>query len=441
MRRGKLWGLGLLWTGSVLSLVSARAQTAVPPSPLPPVLSLADAEAIALANQPEILAAQLRSREAGEEIREARAGYLPTVAFNATGARALDTGTAIAAGNLTTSSLSDRFAYGGSLNQLITDFGRTGALVGTQKFLAEAQKDLATLSRAQVRLGLRSAFYGVLGAEAVQRAAEAARDDRQLLVRQASALARSQIRSTLDVDFANVLASEAELAVVHAQAAVARERAALATAMGRNQPVRAAVADVALPAQTPPEDPEGLIATAQAQRADLAATAARQRSAAQFALSEKRLSYPSLNLLGAAGQLPYHDQTLHNSYAAVGINLNIPIFNGGLYAARQKRAKIEADAQARDVTAAELKVGEQVRDAWDRSRETYQSLAVTERLVAQAREALRLAQHRYESGLGSILEVNQAQLQETSAEIEAADAKYAYLASWAELDFASGMMN
>ena len=438
MRRRHWWAIGLIWTGSTLGVAAGRAE---PDAPLPAMLDLATAESIAVAHQPTILAALLRTREAGQQIREARAGYMPVVAFNATGVRTADVGTAIAAGNITTSAISDRFAYGGALNQLVTDFGRTSALVSTQKFLAEAQKDLATLSRAQVRLGLRSAFYGVLGAEAVQRAAEAARDDRQLLARQATSLAQSQIRSTLDVDFANVLTSEAELAVVHARAAVARERAALATAMGLRQPVSVPLSDVGLPASVPPEDPEGLIANAQAQRADLAATTARQRSAAEFARSEKRLSNPSVNLLAAAGQLPYHDSTLHNNYAAVGVNLNIPIFNGGLFAARQQRAKIEADAQAREVDAAELKVGEEVRDAWYRSRETYQSMAVTDRLVAQCRRALRLAQDRYESGLGSILEVNQAQLQQTSAEIQEADAKYAYLAACAELDFASGMMN
>ncbi len=439
MRRGDLRAIVLGCAVCLGGAAAGRAQTE--PPPLPDVLSLETAESIALTNQPLILAAQLRSREAGEDIRAARAGYWPTVALNATGVHVADVGTAIAAGALATSGISDRFAYGGALNQLVTDFGRTSALVSTQKFLAEAQKDLATLSRAQVRLQLRSAYYGILGAMAVQKAAEAARDDRQLLVRQASSLAQSQIRSSLDADFASVLESEAELAVVHAQAAVAQQRAALATAMGLRQPVRVVIGDVGLPTGMLPEDPEELIASAQVHRADLSATTARQRSAAQFALAEKRLSYPSLNLLGAAGEVPYHDSTLHNNYAAVGFNLNIPIFNGGLFSARREKAKIEAEARARDVSAEELRVGEEVRDAWYRSRETYQSMAVTARLVAQTQQALRLAQHRYDSGLGSILEINQAQLSETSAEIQAADAKYAYLASRAELDFASGMMN
>jgi outer membrane protein len=54
---------------------------------------------------------------------------------------------------------------------------------------------------------------------------------------------------------------------------------------------------------------------------------------------------------------------------------------------------------------------------------------------------LRLAQDRYNAGLGSIVELNEAQLNETSAEIEAADATYSYLSRRAELDFAAGLLN
>ena len=62
-------------------------------------------------------------------------------------------------------------------------------------------------------------------------------------------------------------------------------------------------------------------------------------------------------------------------------------------------------------------------------------------IIAQSTEALRLAQDRYEAGLGSIVELNEAQLNETSAEITSADATYSYLSRRAELDFASGLLN
>lgn len=418
-------------------LLQAQASAAMPA----PSLTLAQAEAVALANQPRMLAAQQRARAAAEQIREARSQLLPTVDFNATGVRVADPDTATAAGNIATSSISDRFAYGGNLSQLVTDFGRTSALLGEARDQAAAQQDLATFTRAQVRLNVREAYYQVLGAEAVLRAALAAQANRQLIARQLSELAQSQLRSTLDVQFANVLVSEAALTVVRARSMVAQNRARLATAMGLQQPISAPLSDVNAASKPLPPDPHDLLQQAQAQRADLQAAQSRQSAAQHFAAAERRLSYPTLNVLAAAGQIPYHDYTLHDSYAAAGFNLRIPVFNGGLFAAQRAQAAHEADATSHDAQQLRLDVTEQVRDAWYRASEAYQSIDVTARLVSESKEALRLAQDRYNAGLGSIVELNEAQLNETSAEIEAADADYTYLTRRAQLDFATGQLN
>jgi outer membrane protein len=430
-----------MFLACVIFLRCSLAQVA-PGSASSQTLTLAQAEATALTNQPRMLAAQLRRQAYAERLREAKSGLFPTVNFNATGVEVADTGTSTAAGNITTSSVSDRFAYGGNLTQLITDFGRTSALVNSARSSAEAQSDFATLTRAQVRLNVREAYYQVLGAEAVLRAAQAAQANRQLISRQISALAQSELKSTLDVNFARVLESEAELAVVRAQSAVARQRAQLATAMGFEQPVAAVLSDVTLPQNDAlPPTPDDLLEEAQAQRADLNAAQAQQQAASEFALSEKRLSYPTLNVLASAGQIPYHDHTLHDDYAAAGFNLSIPVFNGGLFAARRNEAEREADARARDVQQLQLEVSEQVHDAWYRAEEAYRSIDVTSRLLAESKEALRLARDRYEAGLGSIVELNEAQLNETSAEITSADATYTYLTRRTQLDFATGLLN
>lgn len=429
----------IVLSGLLASAKPLVAQVAVQPATT--ALSLDQAEAEALKGQPRLLGAQIRARAAAQRIREAHSAYLPTAAFNATGALVADTGSSTAAGALTTSAISDRFAYGANLVQLVSDFGRTGALVSSTRYQAAAQESLATLTRAQVRLNVREAYYQVLGAEAVLRAAQAAQANRNLIARQLSALAASELRSTLDVNFANVLKSEADLAVVRAKSTVAQQRSRLATAMGRTQQIASSLVDADATATALPPAPDGLQQQAEAQRADLVAAQAQQQSAAAFALSEKRLNYPTLNVLGAAGQIPYRDHTLKDNYAAAGFNLNIPIFNGGLFAARRAEADLEASARREDVNQIWLQVNEQVRDSWYRADEALQSLSVTARLVAQSKEALRLAQARYDAGLGNIVELNEAQLNETSAEINAADAGYSYLSRRAELDFAAGLLN
>lgn len=403
-------------------------------------LTLADAEAAAVQNQPRLLASQLRARAAQQQVRQARSAYLPTLEADATGVRVADPGSSRAAGYLTTSAVSDRFAYGGNLSQLVTDFGRTSALVASARSEALAQADQTTLTRAQVRLNVREAYFQVLGAEAVLRAAQAAQANRHLISQQLSALAQSELRSTLDVNFANVLASEADLAVVQAESVVAQQRNRLTTAIGVVAPIRALLVDPAPPAPLPP-DADALTPEAQNERADLNAAESEQKSAQQYALAEKRLSAPTLGILGSAGQIPFHDHTLEDNYAAAGFNLNVPILNGGLFAARRRQAELEATARSRDVQELHLEVSEQVRNSWERAEEAFRSLDVTARLVAQSKEALRLAQARYEAGLGSIVELNEAQLNETSAEISSADANYTYLSRRTELDFAAGLLN
>lgn len=436
----KVFAVGVVIT--VLLPLNSYAQSGQPQPVSESVgpLTLAGAETMALAHQPQMLAAQLRARAFEQRTREARSGYFPMIGFNATGVRVVDTGTSTAAGNLTTSSVSDRFAYGGNLTQLVTDFGRTSALVGSAHASAQAQSDFATLTRAQVRLNVREAYFEVLGAEAVLRAARAAQDNRHLVARQLTALAQGQLRSTVDVGFAEVLASEADLAVVQAESVVAQQRARLATTMGETRSIASSLEEVAAPQALSP-NPEFLLPGAQTLRADLSAAEARQQAAQQFATAEKRLSYPTLNILGAAGQLPYHDRTMQGDYAAAGFNLSIPIFNGGLFAARRSEAELEANARSQDVQQLHLEVSEQVRNGWYRADEAYKSLDVTVRLVVQSREALRLAQARYDAGLGSIVELNEAQLNETSAEITAADANYTYLSRRVELDFTAGLLN
>ncbi|QHN05640.1 TolC family protein [Granulicella sp. WH15] len=423
------------------------AQVQDPVQPVSPVvapsgdtLTLASAEEAALRNQPRIAAAELRARAAQQRVAESRSALLPTVGFNATGSRVADTGTSTASGALTTSSVSDRFAYGGSLQQLVTDFGRTSALVASARDRVVSQRDLVTLTHAQVRLAVRQAYFGVLGAEAVLHAAEEAQANRHLITHQITALANSQLRSTLDVNFAAVLESEAELTVVHARSIVEQQRSRLAVAMGETQSIAAKLEDLPLPPLTA-QDEAALLAEALQTRADLDAAKFDAKAAVDFTKAEHRLNFPTLEALGAAGQVPFHDRTLQGDYAAAGFNLNVPIFNGGLFRAREAEASLEASARNRDVADLTLRVNQQVRDAISQMNEALRALDVTQRLVAQSAEALRLAQARYDAGLGGIVELNEAQLNETSARINAADARYSYLARRADLDYAIGLLN
>jgi outer membrane protein len=145
--------------------------------------------------------------------------------------------------------------------------------------------------------------------------------------------------------------------------------------------------------------------------------------------------------LAAGGEVPIHDSTVHRDYGAVGFNINIPIFNGGQYTARAAEAQLEAKAAVKDASLREVEIVRDVRITWADARDAYLQIGVTQRLVDEANVAMRLAQARYDAGLGSIVELNQAELNQTSALITAASAKFDYLRSMTAFQFALGNLH
>ncbi len=348
--------------------------------------------------------------------------------------------TTLAAGALQTSSLNSRFSSGINILQIVTDFGRTNSLVDAAKFRYQAANDSVLNVRAQILLAVRRAYFSVLGTDAVLRAAQATLQNRQLTLRQITALAQSSLRSTLDVAFSQVLVSEAQLAVDQAENDAQSSRAALAATLGSETVPNFVLDDQPVPAALS-ADVAAFVAQALRDRPDLNLLQHNRDAADQLAEAEKKLSYPTVSLLATAGATPEHDHTIpRDHYEAAGMNINIPVFNGGLFAARRSEARLRAQAAASEAQDLSIQIARDVRTAWLNANTAFRRLDVTSQLVEQSRMAVHLSQARYDAGLGSIVELNQAQLSELSAEINAAAAKYDYLNRRTELDFAIGSL-
>ena len=240
-------------------------------------LTLAEAEARALKNQPRLLAAQFRAQAAGKRITESRSAYFPQAFANLTAVQA-NGDSAVAAGALTTSSISTRAAGGASLVQMITDFGHTSNRVQSARFEAKAADQDQESTRQITLMQVQEAYFAAQAAESVRRTAQAVLDFRRVTLRQLSALAQSQLRSTLDVQFAQVMVSEAELAQVRAETNVRKAQAQLAAAMGEETEANYILTDEPLPA-APDPDAAGYIAEAIANRPDLKALKLHSESA------------------------------------------------------------------------------------------------------------------------------------------------------------------
>ena len=401
-------------------------------------LTLKDAEQRAVQNHPDVRAGEYNALAAGETLREVRSAYLPTVYANFTGAQALP-GSAIAAGGLNSSSVLDRFSYGFTASQLLTDFGRTPSLSASASLRVDAGQQDVTARKADVLLRTDRAYFDALRAQAVTRVAEQTVAARQIAVDQVSALASTGLKSSLDVSFAKVNLGEAQLLLLQAKNDLQASYARLSAALGTSQIMTYDLADEPMP-DPPPADNAMLIMQAMHDRPDLARERTTQQSDVKFATAERNLWMPSVSLIGVGGLTPFHQIGLADRYSAVGLNISVPVTTGTSFAARRAEASFKASAQQQAVDNLQNQITRDVQIAWLDTQTAYQKLDVTNQLLAEATDALDLAQQRYDLGLSSIVELTQAQLNQTNAQIEQATARYDYQARTAALRYQVGAL-
>jgi outer membrane protein len=402
-------------------------------------LSLHGAEQIAIQNHPQVQAAANLAAEAKAQVTEQRSPYYPTVVGSVTAVGA-ENNSRIAAGFLNNPIIYDRYANGLMMNQLVTDFGRTHELVKSSNLHAEAAQQNVANTRADVLLNVDRAYFSVLKAQAVLRVAQETVKERQLVSDQVSELQKNNIKSGLDVSFANVDLAQARLLLIQAQNGLDTSYAQLSAALGYGDTRQFELSEEPLPA-SPPANFSDLLQQAVENRPDLASLRLNAASAHSYATAERDLWFPTVSATGAAGLAPVHADQLAPRYAAGGVNVNIPIFNGHLFNALHSEASSRARADDQYVRDLQDQIVRDVRTAWLSANSDYQALAVAAQLLQSATDALDLAQSRYKLGLSSIIELSQAQLNLTQAQLESATATYDYQTQLSVLSYQIGALH
>ena len=288
-------------------------------------------------------------------------------------------------------------------------------------------------------MDVRRAYFDALRSQATVRVAHETLDTRGVQLRQIRILADSELRSTLDVSFAQLAVSEAELLVAAADNQVRQALAALEAALGADLAPNVALET---PADSPPLElqADDYVPEAIAHRPDVAALRSRARAREYAALGEHHLTRPVITADAVAGGIPLREDGVRAAYGAAGVNVAGPLFNGKRFSSRLAEADARARAASQELEALENQVEQEVVSAWFQADTAWRQIELTRRLFEQSAEALRLAQTRYELGLGSIVELNQAQLARTTAEIALVTARYGYETSRAELLFRIGTL-
>ena len=414
---------------------SAQQSSATPASTtVPHTLSITDAEQLALKNNPQISVARLTALASQQVTREARSALWPTAVVDLTGVDS-QPNSRITAGGLNNPIIYQRAAVGTSVSQLITDFGHTTNLVSSANLAAKAENENAIATGEQIRLAADQAFYSALQAQSVTKVAEQTVSARQTLADQVDALFKSKLKSQLDQSFANVNLSQAKLLLLDAQNSENAALAALSAVLGYSSVQNLQLVEDTTPLTPPPANVDELISQAFNKRPELLSLDFQYQSAQKYQKAQRDLLFPTLRAAGAVGDTPVRNPVLSNWYVAVGVNIEIPIFNGFLYNARSREASLREQAVQERVLDLRNRISRDVRTSWLNANTAFNRLAVTQQLLDESNLAMDLSGTRYKLGLSSIVELSQAQLQQTQAEIGNAQASYDYRLALAVLRF------
>ena len=422
-----------------LNSATTNSSDSLPPDSTGETLTRQQAEQLALKNNPRISVAALLALAQKQVVRETRSALLPTLNGNLTGVDA-EEASRISAGSLGASRLLYHVGAGVDLTQLITDFGRTRNLVASSSYGAKASEQQSQATREDIVLAADIAFYNALEAQATLQVAKSTVKARQAVGDQVNALTASKLKSTLDQSFAQVNLSQAKLLDLDSQnqfdAAMANLNEVLGTARDQQYQL---VDDPSPPLPVAPSV-DAIIALALQQRPDLIALKLNHEADMHFSRAQHEQLLPTISGLGTVGITPVGSSAYFTPdwYGAAGINIGIPIFEGFKFRAQAAEADLRAKASDEQSRVLINRVVRDVRTAWLRANTAQQIMSVTAELLQEANTALDLADTRYRLGLSSIVELSQAQLQQTQAQIAEANARFDYEADLAALRFQSG---
>ncbi|HEY3898841.1 MAG TPA: TolC family protein [Chthoniobacter sp.] len=412
---------------------------APPPDAAPRALTLGEAHEIALKKHPKITTARLLALATWQTVVQAKSAYYPNVLLNVAGVDTARENTREISQSVQVSSVVDRGGAGVFITQLLTDFGRTSNLVASSNAHAKSQDQNVDATREQVLLEVDKAYFDALRSRALVQVAQSTVRERRVVRDQVQNLAQNELRSSLDVSFADVNLQQAELLLSRTENDLDSAYATLAALLDETSVTEYRLADESGSRQ-PPANVSDLITTAFRNRPDLLGLNLDHESAVRFAKAERALSYPRVTLDVVGGELPYHDNATNENYAAGGVEVNWPIFNGKLFIAKRKEAELRAQASAATVHDAMNDVERDVRIAWLSANNAYKNMAITDKLREQAQRSLDLATARYHAGTSGIVELTQAQLALTSAQIDETNARYEYILRLSILSYQTGML-
>lgn len=397
-----------------------------------PLKSLDECITTALAQHPSLKAGAASVDAAQQRVYQAVSGYLPQVsAVYAANRRYTSIGAQTGTG---TSRLNQTFNYyntGVSFSQMLFDFGRQlDNIRAAQASQESVEADLAS-QRETVIFQVKQAYFGVLAAQRLVGVAEEALRQSQQHLKLAQSRHEVGFAPRFDVTREQVQLASNELDLLSAQNNVAIARETLRNDMGLDGPLDFDVTDVPEP-DVVDIDEAAALARAYNGRPEITGLQAQERATTEIVQALRKDYLPNITSNGIY-QWTGNQYPLQENWN-IGASVNVALFNGGLTRAQIAEAKANLATLQHNESLLRQSIALEVRQAILNLRQAGRSISVSATGLRQARENLELAEGRYQTGVGNIIEVTDAQASLTKAQAQYVQSIYNYRSSMAALE-------
>lgn len=434
---------GLVWgsfnhadlQAETLAPIAAETQekTPVPVITAGETLTLAKVVAITRLNQPAILAALGNVNASQSRIGQAQAPYYPQVNGVAGYDRLSPEGNIY---GVTDDSTYDRLGAGLNASQMLYDFGRTSTKVEVQKTSLDAARADLNAANDLAVFKAKLAYYDILKiARNTEVAAETVKQFEQHL-EQAKGFFAAGVKPKYDVTKAEVDLSHAKLVQIQVENNLRLARVTLNNAMGLPNAPDYRLEDTLTSVKftLPFED---ALQQALEHRPDLKALILKKQAAQQAVDLARKGDAPTLS--GNAGAAYSGDVDTMDEGWSAGVALTVPIFNGHLTRHQIGEAQANADILAAGVTALQQTIHKEVEQSYLNLHEADERISATRLAIQQAEENSRIASGRYTAGVGSPVEVTDADILLVQAKADHNQALYDYRMAQTTIEQSIGM--
>ena len=431
-----------LWLPLALSLALPSPAQSEAPAAGVETKTLAQCIEIALANRPNLEAAAADVESGQARVRQSFAGYLPQLSGAYSSDRrksSFDSRTQSpndgSISVLSQSTISNFHSGAFTLSQTLFDFGQNLAAIQAARARETSLRADADTQRKQVVYEVKQSYFDLLAARRLLAVADETVDSNRQQLEQARGRNEVGFAPRIDVTRSEVLFAQAELDRLTARNNASVAEQTLRNALGLDGPLDFEIADEFGRSRVTLDEAAAL-ATAYEHRSELQSLVALERATEEEVAQHQREHLPTVTADASYGwsnsDFPLDDEWVF------GASVNVPIFSGGLTSARVAESRANLRGLRADERTLRQQIALEVRRALLDVARFSQSIDVSTRAADQARENLELAQGRYETGVGNVIELTDAQVQRARAEAERVGALYDHQIAIAALEQAIG---